>query len=186
MKNSIIESRKNTRIIRNNIVAVLLSQAVIGIISYFTGAPIIAYLWGEMTENPSVLVGVVLLLLNVLFVLYLYFLAGRHFIKMTENKAVSIITVWWLSFALIICSVLGLLLKNDVLISIGFGLFNPIALSIGFAFGAMERSMFGIDAEYFVLFIAPIIPSFGLWLGTVIKKRKKATKPKVDRSIPVV
>ena len=140
MKNSIIESRKNTRIIRNNIVAVLLSQAVIGIISYFTGAPIIAYLWGEMTENPSVLVGVVILFLNVLFVLYLYFLAGRHFLKKIENRAVSIITVWWLSFVLIMCTVLGFLFKIHVLL--GIGIFNPISLSIVFAFSEVTGSEF--------------------------------------------
>jgi len=184
MNSSIIENRKNSRIFRNNIIAVLLSQVVIGIISYFTGATIISYLWGEMTENPSVLIGSVLLFVNVLFVLCLYFFAGRRFLKKTENKVASIISVWWLSLALIIFTVSGLLLKSDVLF--GFMIFNPISLSIAFAFGAVKESSFDVNTGLFAFSLASFLPSFGLWLGTVIKKKNKAGRPKIDKSIPVV
>lgn len=185
MKKSIIESRKNAKIIRNNVIAVLLSQVVIGVISYLTGAPIYAYIWGEMNENPSAIAGTILLFLHVLFVLYLYFLVGRRFLKKIETKGTTIVSVWFLSVLLFGC-LIGLLLDNDAISSIGIGLFNPIALSIGLLFGSINGSTLGIDATVYMFILAPILPSLGLWLGISNKKKIKTSKQKNDRNIPTV
>lgn len=165
---------------KKNIISTFLSYAVVNIICYltflFVYAPVIDIFTSIYTQF---VVGII----HILFVGFLYYLAGKKYLIPTGNRFIDLISVWWISFGLLIYNVIAFWLVNfDKLGDIGFFI-NTISISFGFTFIAFFQELWDIEPSFFVVLISPLIPSFGLWLGMERKRSKHRGGAKNTRAV---
>ncbi len=155
---------------KKNIFITFLSYMIINIICYltflFVAAPIIDI-------YPSIYLQFAVGVIHILFVGFLYYLAGKKYLISTGNKFVDFVSVWWVSFFLLAYNILAYwVVGSGKLEDIGFFI-NSISMSVLFSFVALFQELYDIEPSYFVVLLPPLIPSLGLWLGLIVKKIKQ-------------
>lgn len=162
---------------KKNMIASLISHIVIAVISYVSAMPI--YLCkrddGTFETDNKFLIFVLYVLLVLLFLLtlFLYYYAGRKFLKLLENSKLGFLSVWYLSIALLIIN--GIASALDY-----FFEYYVIMDVVAFTFVYPMVMMFGlglqIPSTHFDLFAACVLPSLLLWLGMLSNRKKRSSR----------
>ncbi len=156
---------------KRNMIICFISHVVISVICFISEMPIYQYGWDNgssfESENKLLTYGIyALVVLQYIFILFLYYLAGRKFLKLLKSCKLSFLSVWYLAIFYLFIN-LGTLLffgfENAYQI-MTFTLSLPLFIPFGYGF---NLSYIGITA-------ASVLPSLLLWLGMLSKKKKIA------------
>ncbi len=160
---------------KRNMIICFISHVVISLICFISEIPLYQYQWdnGSSFENNNKLLtyGIyALVVLQYLFILFLYFLAGRKFLKMLNNGKLSFLSVWYLGMFYVVINTVALLYFgvshfDYVSIVMTVTLVMPIFIPLGYGFNFSPSIS---------VVVASILPSLLLWLG-MISRRKKHT-----------
>jgi len=158
---------------KRNMIICFVSHVVISVICFFSEAPIYQYQW----DNGSTFVSsnnfltysmYILAVLQYIFVLFLYFAAGRRFLKLLNSCRSSLISVWYLSIIFVFINIIALLC---------FGAnYFPDIMGIAILVYPLFLPLVSIPIDEIVgMFVASVLPSLFLWLGMISRKKKRLT-----------
>lgn len=163
---------------KRNFFVTLASYVVISIVSVITGIMIIGTFFDDsgITNDKLFAVAAVLLVLHFCFTISLYVYLGYLYLRPIKSKIRNVVSIWWVSIVLLsvvaavslvgISSVSGIVIiysnPYSYIVILGTELLIPSDIP-----GKQIVIMYSISA-----IITALIPSFGLWVGMLLKRRK--------------
>lgn len=182
---------------KKNVIITFTSHIVIGIICYISEIVVYGTFMsdsGALYDPRFTVIFCILAIAQLAGVIALYFTAGYRFIKPTKSKIGTAISIWFLAIIFILMytvSVLNLF-NNEYYFKLIYIFTNPIAygLLLGQAFlvsniSVVENSLISDVLYWICIAISLLIPSGGIWLGMLARRKKaaKIQKPKEKDSL---
>ncbi len=171
---------------KRNIFSVIFSYIFIGIIFTFSVFPVYNY-FSNISEFHSFKLNTIyfiLVIMHLIVITFLYFLAGYLFFKPQKSKKKNLISVWWLSIALVITAILSSYFKTSLIIGSIYYMSNPLAYILN-GLNSLLRLTYSMKTQmifwlnicvYATILFTSLIPSAGIWFGMLIKSKQTSEK----------